>query len=83
MAGGLLMGCLIGGRALEGGAHQERRRLFAQGGPARRLHHLLLLLKSMLALERRGCATAATYVIGSVTMPAPAPGLYIMRELLA
>ncbi len=86
VAGGLLMGCLIGVLALKGGPHQERWRLLLGVGVLGGFTTFSSFsLETVLMLQRRDYGTAAAYVVGSVTLSVLAVtlGLLLMRKVLA
>jgi CrcB protein len=86
VAGGLLMGALAGWLALKGGAQQEAIRLFAAVGVLGGFTTFSAFsLETVLMIERRQWAVAATYVGLSVALSIVAlfAGLILVRRAFA
>jgi len=83
VAGGLLMGLLVGWLAFRGGAQQEAVRLFAAVGVLGGFTTFSSYsLEAVQMIERRQIGLAAAYVIGSVILAIAAlfVGLMIARR---
>ncbi|WP_292020709.1 MULTISPECIES: fluoride efflux transporter CrcB [unclassified Brevundimonas] len=83
VAGGLLMGLLVGWLAFRGGAQQEAVRLFAAVGVLGGFTTFSSYsLEAVQMIERRQIGLAAAYVIGSVVLAIVAlfVGLMIARR---
>ncbi len=84
--GGLLMGMLIGGLALKGGADQERWRItLGVGLLGGYTTFSSFTLEAAMMLERREYLAAFGYIGASVvaSLAALFAGLFLMRKLLA
>ncbi|WP_428063786.1 fluoride efflux transporter CrcB [Brevundimonas sp.] len=83
VAGGLLMGLLVGWLAFRGGAQQEAVRLFAAVGVLGGFTTFSSYsLEAVQMIERREIGLAAAYVVGSVVLAIAAlfVGLMIARR---
>ncbi|MRL69505.1 fluoride efflux transporter CrcB [Brevundimonas sp. SPF441] len=83
VAGGLLMGLLVGWLAFRGGAQQEMVRLFAAVGVLGGFTTFSSYsLEAVQMIERRQIGLAAAYVIGSVVLAIAAlfVGLMVARR---
>jgi CrcB protein len=86
VAGGFLMGCLVGVLALRGGADQEKWRVLVGVGVLGGFTTFSAFsLDVALMIERRAYGQAAAYSLGSVVFSVLAlfAGLLLMRRLLA